>query len=98
MCVRVCVCMCVCVCMYVCMYYIKGYIQKVTIKLHSKFNPLLLKILNNFFFIFAESSTDMFLKQLEPSYLYKDGTIIRTWTTCKEIPLYKSIEFGMALK
>ena len=26
------------------------------------------------------------------------GTIIRTGTTCKKIPLQKSIEFGMALK
>ena len=33
----------------------------------------------------------------EPHYLLNhDGTIIRT--TCKKVPLYKSIEFDMALK
>ena len=41
-------------------------------------NSLLLKILNNLFFIFAESGTDMFLKQLETPSLYKHETIIRT--------------------
>ena len=34
-------------------------------------HPLLLKILNNFFFIFSESGPDMFSKQLEPSSVYK---------------------------
>ena len=34
-------------------------------------NPLHLKILNNFFFIFSESGPDMFSKQLKPSSLYK---------------------------
>ena len=72
--------------------------NSVTIKLHSMLNSLLLKILNNLFFIFAESGTDMFLKQLETSSIYKHGSIIRTGTICKEIPLYKSIEFDMALK
>ena len=30
--------------------------------------------------------------------MQKHGTIIRTGTTCKKVPLQKSIEFGMALK
>ena len=77
-CVYECVCVCVCLCMYVCIILKVLSKKSVTIKLHSMLNPLLLKILNNFFFIFAESGTDMFLKQLEPSYLYKDGIIIRT--------------------
>ena len=34
-------------------------------------NPLLLKILNNFFFIFFESGPDTFLKEVKPSFLYK---------------------------
>ena len=34
-------------------------------------NPLLLKILNNCLFIFSELGPDMFLKQLQPSSLYK---------------------------
>ena len=47
--------------------------MSVAIKLHSTvmLNPLLLKILNNVFFIFSESCPDMFSKQLKPSSLYK---------------------------
>ena len=37
----------------------------------AAFNPLFLKILNNFFFIFSESGPDRFSIQLQPSSLYK---------------------------
>ena len=46
--------------------------KSVTMKLHSlvMLNPLLLKVVNNVFFILSASGPDMFSKKLKPSSLY----------------------------